>query len=71
MRSRSKRQRQRERARRDPAGAERPAGRSRDALVALAIAAATFLAYLPSLSLPFLDWDDPQYISENPYVQRA
>src|SRR5687767_6654658 len=73
----SKRHRQRERrnppaatpAAKEPAAP--PPGRGVNALIALALAAATFLVYLPSLSLPFLDWDDPQYVTQNPVVQRG
>jgi tetratricopeptide (TPR) repeat protein len=45
---------------------ERPARRL---LLGLALALITLVAYLPSLQNGFVDYDDKQYITENPIVQ--
>ncbi len=37
-------------------------------LLAALVSAITFLLYLPSLQHRFLNWDDPLYVSENPYI---
>ena len=42
-----------------------------DWLIALALAALTFLLYLPSLNNSFVDYDDHQYVTANPVVQRG
>ena len=42
--------------------------RARLAAAALVIAAAAVFAYLPSLSNGFVDWDDLDYVKENPHV---
>ena len=42
-----------------------------DGLIALALAGLTFLLYLPSLSNGFVDYDDHQYVTANPVVQRG
>jgi tetratricopeptide (TPR) repeat protein len=53
----------------DPAPA-RPDRRA-DWLIALALAALTFLLYVPSLANSFVDYDDHQYVTANPVVQRG
>jgi Tfp pilus assembly protein PilF len=40
-------------------------------VVAFAILAITFVAYLPSLDNAFTNWDDPQYVLENPLLPRG
>ena len=47
-------------------------GRRRtDLAVALVLAVATFLLYLPSLSNGFVEYDDPMYVTANPVVQQG
>jgi tetratricopeptide (TPR) repeat protein len=53
-----------------PASLPRKPGRP-DLLISLGLLAGTFLLYIPSYSHPFLDFDDPKYIHENPIVQRG
>jgi Flp pilus assembly protein TadD len=58
-----------------PANPKDPASSKRDlrpeVLIALFLAVASFLLYLPSLSNRFVDYDDPEYITANPVVQRG
>lgn len=67
------------RQRRRPIAAERepaipddlappPASRGLDLWLALALAAAAFLLYAPSLDNGFVDLDDPIYLTNNPHV---
>lgn len=42
-----------------------------DRLVAIALAVASFLLYARTFTFGFLDWDDPQYVTGNPVVQRG
>jgi tetratricopeptide (TPR) repeat protein len=46
-----------------------PASRARLALLALALFAAAVGPYLATLSFPFLSYDDPDYVTRNPWVQ--
>jgi protein O-mannosyl-transferase len=39
--------------------------------LALLLAAATFAVYSPVLSHPFVNYDDPDYVTQNPRVQRG
>lgn len=38
-------------------------------LAALSVAILTFAVYLPSLNNDFVNWDDPTYVYENPYIR--
>ena len=49
---------------------EAPAGRA-DWVIAAALAMASFLLYLPSLSNSFVDYDDHHYVTANAVVQRG
>jgi tetratricopeptide (TPR) repeat protein len=42
-----------------------------DVLICLLLAVGSFLLYLPSLSNLLIDWDDPEYVTANPVVQRG
>jgi|MudIll2142460700_1097286.scaffolds.fasta_scaffold1969015_2 hypothetical protein len=37
--------------------------------LAASIAFLTFLIYLPALQNDFVNWDDPEYVIENPYIR--
>jgi Tfp pilus assembly protein PilF len=49
--------------------AQPSAGRGSTVGIALALAVFSFLLYIPSLSAPFVDYDDPQYVTRNAMVQ--
>jgi len=44
-------------------------GRRRTILVALCLATATFIAFLPALDNAFLNWDDDELILRNPHIR--
>lgn len=67
--SRERRSKKEDAARR---AARAPAGRSLtrlDAIAILVLLAAGLAAYRPVLGYPFLNWDDPDYVSENPWIR--
>src|SRR4051794_24094903 len=49
--------------------AVRPVARRADWALALALAAAAFLLYVPSLFNPFVEYDDPHYVTRNAMVR--
>jgi len=58
----------------EAARAERPARAARkpsrwDFVAPLAVVAAALALYLPSLSFQFLNWDDPTYVLNNPWIR--
>ncbi|HEX7078843.1 MAG TPA: tetratricopeptide repeat protein [Candidatus Eisenbacteria bacterium] len=48
---------------------KRPAATTSGAALPMAAALAAFLIYLPTLSYPFLNWDDTTYVVNNPWIR--
>ncbi len=51
------------------AAPDRLPGAARDAVAAVLLAALAFAVFLPALGLPFLNYDDPDYVTANPFVR--
>jgi tetratricopeptide (TPR) repeat protein len=48
-----------------------PAGRKRNAVLCVLLAAATIALYVSVARYSFVQWDDSEYVVNNPYVQRG